>query len=49
VVQLEQKEQDALKEHLERRSYIYRRDDPAKESAEFKDRQLQRALEVLER
>ena len=49
VVQLEQKEQDALKEHLERRSYIYRRDDSAKESPEFKDRQLQRALEVLGR
>ena len=49
VVQLEQKEQDALKEHLERRSYLYRRDDPARKSTEFKDRQLQRALEVLGR
>jgi hypothetical protein len=49
VVQLEQKEQDALKEHLERRSFIYPRDDPAREPAQFNDRQLQRALEILRR
>jgi carboxyl-terminal processing protease len=48
VVRLSPAEKDALKEHLERRAIIPRRDVPMKEPA-FKDRQLQRALEVLAR
>jgi carboxyl-terminal processing protease len=48
VVRLAPAEKDALKEHLERRTIIPRRDVPLKEPA-FKDRQLERALEVLAR
>jgi carboxyl-terminal processing protease len=48
VVRLAPAEKDALKEHLERRAIIPRRDVPLKEPA-FKDRPLERALEVLAR
>jgi carboxyl-terminal processing protease len=48
VVRLAPAEKDALKEHLERHPVIARRDVPPKEPA-FKDRQLERALEVLAR
>ncbi len=47
VVQLEPKEQDALKEYLDQQRIIPRRDVPVKEPPAFKDRQLQRALDVL--
>jgi carboxyl-terminal processing protease len=48
AVRLSPEEEDALRAHLERRAIIPRRDVPVKEPA-FKDRQLERALEVLTR
>src|SRR5262249_666456 len=48
VVRLSPEEKDARTAHLERRAIIPRRDVPVKEPA-FKDRQLERALEVLTR
>jgi C-terminal peptidase prc len=47
VVKLSRKERDDLEEHLHKIERIARRDMPAKESKEFKDRQLDTALEYL--
>jgi carboxyl-terminal processing protease len=47
VIKLSRKERDDLEEHLHKIERIARRDLPAKESKEFRDRQLDTALEYL--
>jgi C-terminal peptidase prc len=47
VIKLSRKERDELEEHLHKIERIARRDQPAKETKEFKDRQLDTALEYL--
>jgi C-terminal peptidase prc len=47
IIKLSRKERDDLQEHLLKIERIARRDKPAKETKEFKDRQLDSALEYL--
>jgi C-terminal peptidase prc len=47
VIKLPRKERDDLQEHLLKVERIARRDKPAKENKEFKDRQLDSALDYL--
>jgi carboxyl-terminal processing protease len=47
IIKLSRKERDDLQEHLLKIERIARRDKPAKDAKEFKDRQLDTALEYL--
>jgi carboxyl-terminal processing protease len=47
IIKLSRKEREDLQEHLLKLERIARRDKPAKETKEFKDRQLDTALEYL--
>jgi carboxyl-terminal processing protease len=47
IIKLSRKEREDLQEHLLKLERIARRDRPAKETKEFKDRQLDTALEYL--